>query len=215
MDYFGASMALDTSATTAYFLATNDDANPMTQSVMQCLLGGGTPTCSPLVQFGTSFECSPFGSLALTGGNAIWVYGDVPPLTTIYRYAFATKTLSSFTVQVPNAAISADNENIYWVGAPDYTVYSLPVAFSTGSMPTALVSLATDPYSVSSDGTNVYYATSSGIAFVAVGGGNQTSLHTPAPTFGDSGVVATSTGIYFQESGGSPSVMNIMGIAGP
>ncbi len=110
---------------------------------------------------------------------------------------------------------------MYWVGPPNYTIYSLPLGSLSGAMPNTVASLTEAPLSIATDGTNVYFGTSSttkgNIYYVPVGSSSTsaTVVYTsPFEVSSELYVVAAAGALYWYDSSAA-SGSNIMGIATP
>lgn len=215
-------LAVNPGATTA-FLIGQANAAPYQVFLLQCLLGGGS--CGPLGGAIASPGTPGYavGPLVVNATYAFWGLTNAPT-SGFVRYTFATSTTTTITTQyVQNPAL--DSVNVYWSASPAYTIYALPLAFTSGATPVTVASSAKAIGGIAGDGTNAYYGTTdlSGAAqlyYVAAGGGGTpTSMYTSPHTMGssESNLVAAAGAIYWADGDFSqcPETYDIKGIAAP
>jgi hypothetical protein len=214
-------LALNPSATTA-FLIGQENAAPYPAFLLQCPLSNQPCTALGSSSIGNlSGPGDGQGQLLVNTSYAFWAYaGSFSSITSLNRYTFATNTTTTVNTTVL-APMAIDATNIYWMGTPYYTIYSLPQSFSSGMMPQSLANAATEIDSLSSDGTNVYFGAGSGTAtgtlsYVPVGGGSAKLMYTsPKSPSSESPVVAAGGAVYWADYDVVGGTANIMGIATP
>lgn len=206
-------IALNPAASTAYLLSALS-ASPWTNYLLQCPLNG--QTCTTLGAAIGSYTTSTGiagGGLIVNGNYAFW--SDSSPAS-LKRYAFAGGAISTFTNAV-QAGPALDTSNVYWVGTPIYTIYSLPQSFSTTSVPANLGNSSNPINGLASDGTNVYYAAYD-LYYVPVGGGASTLMFTSSASLPSERYVVVVGGVVYwvdEDLGACPETSNIMAIATP
>jgi hypothetical protein len=212
-------LALDPTGATA-FLVGQSGSSPYAYYLLQC----------PLVPNGFcdfANMATPIAPSGMPGANeatqlmvnskyAFWAFADSSSAS-INRYSFMDSAIDSVgTTSVRGAAI--DGSNIYW--SDGGSIYSLPQSFVGGPQKLGSSSMLIE--ALASDGTNVYFGTSTTsasatLSYLPVGGGTPTPMYTSPNAFGREMHVVTAGGAVYwaDEKLGTPSTSDIMGIAAP
>jgi hypothetical protein len=130
-------------------------------------------------------------------------------------------------------AVAIDAINIYWVGLPNKAIYMLPQTLPGGVLPFTVADPMGQPITgLASDGTNVYFGTSSvgassggagSLYYVPIGGGPPTVMYTTPNTSRSAlrPVVTAGGAVFWVDKHSDPDAgmgawqYTIMGIAAP
>lgn len=225
-------LALGSDGVTTYMVGVTT-SSPFSYYLLTCpLVTTGKNYCSPI---GNGMSAGPAMQgqnqaldLVVSGMYAFWILNGSAP--TIERYAFESNVFGpslDFTTGY-SLALAVDTTNLYWVAAPESTIYWLPQSFTSGSAssPNQLAMSENEIAGLASDGTNVYFGLSNAglgnatLEYVpAIGGDEQTLFTSPQGTGigAESFVVAVGGGVYWADVDQEtfPTVATIMGIAVP
>ena len=227
--YTAGPLALASNGVTAYMLGTTA-SSPYSYYLLACpLLDTGNNFCMP-AGLDAPVDAAVQGmelasNLLVNATYAFWIYDGSSPSVT--RYGFGSNVVDAYDFTAAGAfALAIDTSNVYWVGAPNSSIYSLPQAFASATTPMKLAVTMEMISGLASDGTGVYFGMgnaglgNAALAYVPVGGGDATTIYTSPNATGlgaESFVVAAGGAVYWADVNLDmfPPAADIMGIAAP
>jgi len=214
-------IALNPAATSAYVVSQSNAAAPYPMTLFNCPLGGGGCASVAVIESPGSQDYD-IPRLLISTTNAYWIYVNGPQgKFSINSLTLANNAISTVNVVGPQQNFAMDATSLYYSASPAFTVYKLPLAFTSTTVPTPVTTNGSSIVGLSSDGTNVYFGEYGGtgranVYAVPTSGGTATPIFTSAIAGSQTGPVAAAGGvIYFAEEDINNDVFALWAVAAP